>query len=60
MSTGAAKPYSPTLTIANLFGLSLAIYGCSVLVVVINPAWVREPLPEELHVPLSQTDLHDD
>uniref|UniRef100_A0AC34QQ11 Cytochrome b561 domain-containing protein n=1 Tax=Panagrolaimus sp. JU765 TaxID=591449 RepID=A0AC34QQ11_9BILA len=59
--SAVAPAYSAHLTIANCFGLSLAIYGCTVLLVVINPSWRREPLPEESHIPLSQMDSsHDD
>jgi len=55
-----APPYSRTLTVANLFGLSMGLYGITVLLVVTNPSWIRQPLPDEMVVPLSQEDREHD
>jgi len=60
ISTKVAPPYSTTLTVANLFGLSMALYGITVLLVVTNPSWIRQPLPDEIVVPLSQQDRDHD
>ncbi|KAE9552593.1 hypothetical protein FO519_004210 [Halicephalobus sp. NKZ332] len=60
MSTKNAPPYSATLIVANLFGLSMALYGITVLLVVTTPSWIRKPLPHEVTVPLTQEDRDHD
>uniref|UniRef100_A0A7E4VE85 Cytochrome b561 domain-containing protein n=1 Tax=Panagrellus redivivus TaxID=6233 RepID=A0A7E4VE85_PANRE len=43
----------------NMFALCMSLYALCVLSIVINPEWIRKPLPSETHVPLVQRDRHE-